>query len=86
MHNDLPSLILDMIGIIDAETDRGKVENYSPEEREDRATFCHIVKDVEKFLSERLMKERLEIDTLNEAGTIKTKIFYTKFIKVKTKL
>lgn len=83
MHDDLPSLILDIIGIVDAETSNGLNDNHS---QEDRTAFCHIVKDVEKFIPEKFLKERLEIDTLQEVGTIKNKIFYTKFIKVKTKL
>lgn len=81
MHADLPSLILDIIGIVDAETSTG-----SNEASEERSAFCDIVKDVEKFLTDKLLKERLEIDTLQDVGTIKNKIFYTKFIKVKTKL
>lgn len=83
MHDDLPSLILDIIGIVDAETSNGLNDNNS---QDDRTAFCHIVKDVEKFIPEKLLKERLEIDTLQDVGTIKNKIFYTKFIKVKTKL
>lgn len=82
MHADLPAIILDIVGIIDAETSSGLTENL----QEDRAAFCMIVKEVEKFLSEKLLKERLEIDTLQDVGTIKNKNFYTKFIKVKTKL
>lgn len=83
MHDDLPSLLLDIIGIVDAETSNGLNDNSS---QEDRTAFCQIVKDVEKFIPEKLLKERLEIDTLQDVGTIKNKIFYTKFIKVKTKL
>lgn len=82
MHADMPSVILDIVGIFDAETSNGSTENSQGE----RHAFCHIVKDFEKFLSEKLLKERLEIDTLQDIGTIKNKIFYTKFIKVKTKL
>lgn len=82
MHNDLPSIILDIISIMDAETSSG-VGDASQDERN---IFCSIVKDTEKFLSEKLLKERLEIDTLQDVGTVKNRIFYTKFIKVKTKL
>jgi len=39
-----------------------------------------------QFLSDKLLKERLEIDTLQDVGTLKNRNFYTKFIKVKTKL
>lgn len=79
MHADFPSIILDIIGIFDAET---SCEGQS----EQRTAFCAIVRDSERFLSEKLLKERLEIDTLQEVGTIKNNSFYTKFIKVKTKL
>lgn len=79
MHTDFPSIILDIIGIVDAETSTDGQADV-------RATFCSIVKDIEKFLSEKLLKERLEIDTLQDVGTIKNNSFYTKFIKVKTKL
>lgn len=83
MHTDLPSVILDIIGIFDAETANGLGDSSTPEER---SAFCDIVKDIEKFLSEKLLKERLEIDTLQEVGLVKNNSFYTKFIKVKTKL
>lgn len=39
-----------------------------------------------QFLSDKLLKERLEIDTLQEVGVLKNNTFYSKFIKVKTKL
>lgn len=84
MHTDLPSLILDTIGIFDAETANSLNDNSHPSE--ERIAFCEIARDAEKILSEKLLKERLEIDTLNEVGLIKNNNFYTKFIKVKTKL
>ncbi|XP_034243902.1 THO complex subunit 2 isoform X2 [Thrips palmi] len=79
LHPDLPSLILDVFCILDAET-------CSSEVSEERLRFHFLLKESEKFLSDRLLKERGEIDTLQEVGTLKTKAFYTKFIKVKTKL
>ncbi|GAB0096451.1 THO complex subunit 2 [Sergentomyia squamirostris] len=82
LHSDMPSIILDVIGVLDAETSA----NSGDPSQEERQTFCHIVKATEKFLSEKLLKERLEIDTLQEVGTVKNRNFYTKFIKVKTKL
>lgn len=39
-----------------------------------------------QFLTDRILKERLEIETLQDVGTLKNKHFQTKFIKVKTKL
>lgn len=83
MHAELPSVILDIIGIFDAETASGLGESSTPE---DRTAFIDILKDAQKFLSEKLLKERLEIDTLQDIGAIKNNNFYTKFIKVKTKL
>lgn len=87
MHTDLPSIILDVIGIFDAETSNGLGDNSSQEER---IIFCDIVKKLGELLSDKLLKERLDIDTLQEAGIIKTQNnvnnFYQRFIKVKTKL
>ncbi|XP_008557478.1 THO complex subunit 2 isoform X2 [Microplitis demolitor] len=51
-----------------------------------RNNFYYIVKESEKFLTDRILKERLEIDTLQDVGTLKNRNFHTKFIKVKTKL
>lgn len=79
MHNDMPSIILDVIGVLDAETSAAASQD-------ERTAFCNIVYDTEKFLSDKLLKERLEIDTLQDVGTVKNRIFYSKFIKVKTKL
>ncbi|KDR14733.1 THO complex subunit 2 [Zootermopsis nevadensis] len=80
LHSDMPSIILDVVSVIDAET--SCAENNGDE----RQRFCFIVKETEKFLSDKLLKERLEIDTLQDVGTLKNRNFYTKFIKVKTKL
>ncbi|XP_068627551.1 THO complex subunit 2 [Battus philenor] len=79
LHADVPSIILDVICILDAET---CIEVQS----EERTNFCYIVKELESFISDKLLKERLEIDTLQDVGTLKNKNFYTKFIKIKTKL
>lgn len=81
LHWDLPSIILDVVNIIDAETSL-----MNDVFQDERLIFCQIVKDVDKIISDKLLKERLEIDTLQEVGTVKNKVFYTKFIKIKTKL
>lgn len=83
MHEDLPSVITDVIGIFDAETSSGLGDNSAQDER---AVFRDIAKETEKFLSDKLIKERLEIDTLQEIKTVQNNTFYTRFIKVKTKL
>ncbi|XP_022828903.1 THO complex subunit 2 isoform X1 [Spodoptera litura] len=79
LHADIPSVILDVVSVLDAET-------CSDVQSEERTNFCYIVRELESFLSDKLLKERLEIDTLQDAGTLKNKLFYTKFIKIKTKL
>lgn len=79
LHADIASIILDVVCVLDAET---CLEPQS----DDRANFCYLVHEMESFLSEKLLKERLEIDTLRDVGTLKNKLFYTKFIKIKTKL
>ncbi|KAF2879485.1 hypothetical protein ILUMI_26680 [Ignelater luminosus] len=82
LHNDVPPLICDVLNIADAET--SVFENH--EESKERHIFSYIVRECEKFLSDKLLKERLEIDTLQEVGVLKNRNFYTKFIKIKTKL
>ncbi|KAF4523128.1 hypothetical protein B566_EDAN003143, partial [Ephemera danica] len=53
---------------------------------EDMAAIVTDILGIIDYLSEKLLKERLEIETLQEVGTLKNRNFYTKFIKVKTKL
>lgn len=82
LHKDVPAIILDVLNIVDAETsDAGSGDGTKT-----RNNFCQLVKDCDKVLSDKLLKERLEIDTLQEVGVLKNRSFYTKFIKVKTKL
>ncbi|KAL4708817.1 hypothetical protein ACJJTC_011781 [Scirpophaga incertulas] len=79
LHADIPSIVLDVVCVLDAET-------YTDIQSEERTNFCYIVRELESFISDKLLKERLEIDTLQDVGTLKNKNFYTKFIKIKTKL
>lgn len=79
LHMDIPSIILDIFNILDSET-------LCSEVTEERNNFCTIVKESERVIPEKLLKERLEIDTLQDVGTLKNKNFYTKFIRIKTKL
>ncbi|KAG6465042.1 hypothetical protein O3G_MSEX014901 [Manduca sexta] len=79
LHADIPSIALDVVCVLDAET-------CHDVQSEERTNFCNIVRELEGFLSDKLLKERLEIDTLQDVGTLKNKNFYTKFIKIKTKL
>ncbi|XP_033174015.1 THO complex subunit 2 isoform X2 [Drosophila mauritiana] len=81
LHADFPSLIVDVVNILDSETSL-----ITDGFQEERHAFVQLVKDLERVVPESLLKERLEIDTLQEAGIVKNKSFYSKFIKVKTKL
>ncbi|KAH8289887.1 hypothetical protein KR018_000182 [Drosophila ironensis] len=81
LHPDMASLIVDVVNILDSETSL-MTEGL----QEERHAFVQLVKDMDKIVSEGLLKERLEIDTLQEVGIVKNKSFYSKFIKVKTKL
>ncbi|XP_036222766.2 THO complex subunit 2 [Bactrocera oleae] len=81
LHTDFPSVILDIVNILDAETSL-----MTDGIQEERLMFSQIIKDLDKVISDKLIKERLEIDTLQDVGIVKNKVFYTKFIKIKTKL
>ncbi|XP_020805921.1 LOW QUALITY PROTEIN: THO complex subunit 2 [Drosophila serrata] len=81
LNEGLPSLIVDVINILDSETSL-MTEGL----HEERHAFVQLVKDMDKVVPESLLKERLEIDTLQDVGIVKNKSFYSKFIKVKTKL
>ena len=74
------------------------------EKKDERSRLVGLVREIERFLSDGLVKvwrenaeikyyyltksqERLEIDTLGDAGILKhTKKFFTTIIKLKTKL
>jgi THO complex subunit 2 len=70
---------MDIFQVLDIETQPNG--EYSTKER---LIFGSIVKDSEKIFSDKLLKERLETDTLQEFGIV-NKNFYGKFIKLKTK-
>ncbi|XP_046643816.1 THO complex subunit 2-like isoform X8 [Daphnia pulicaria] len=80
LHGDLASLTLDVLNVIDHET-------LVNENNDERQKLCSMLKELENWLSDSMIKERLEIDTLQDCSLLKTKkIFYSRFIKVKTKL
>ncbi|XP_044012120.1 THO complex subunit 2 [Aphidius gifuensis] len=76
INSAMPSAIVDLFTLIDAEGHTNDIRN----------NFNYIVKECEKFLTDRILMERLEIDTLQDVGTLKDRNFHTKFIRVKTKL
>ena len=57
------------------------------EKKDERARYISLVREIERFLSDGLVKERMEIDTLGECGILRQpKKFFTTVIKLKTKL
>ncbi|XP_014219414.1 THO complex subunit 2 isoform X2 [Copidosoma floridanum] len=75
VDGSIPSAIVDLFTLIDTEV-----------QGENRSNFYFIVRESEKFLTDKILKERLDTDTLQDVGTLKNLNFQTKFIKVKTKL
>ena len=80
MQPEMGCLIVDILSLVDTET-------MLIGGKEERERFIHLLKDSERFLSEGTLKERMEIDTLGEAGIVKnSKKFFTTVIKMKTKM
>ena len=80
MQPQMGCLIVDILSLIDTET-------MLIGGKDERDRFIHILKDAQKILSEGILKERMEIDTLGEAGIVKMpKKFFTTVIKMKTKM
>lgn len=81
-HNkDLGSVVIDVLALIDTET------TMMPERKEERERFIILLRESDRYVPEEIMKERLDIDTLGEAGILKNpKKFFNTVIKLKTKL
>merc|ERR1719481_1471648 len=80
-HSEVASIVTDVLAIVDTET------GLAEEKKDERARYISMVRELERFLSDGLVKERMEIDTLGEAGILKhPKKFFTTVIKLKTKL
>uniref|UniRef100_A0A8D8ZLW5 THO complex subunit 2 n=1 Tax=Cacopsylla melanoneura TaxID=428564 RepID=A0A8D8ZLW5_9HEMI len=80
LHPDMNSFILDMFNVFDVET------SLLDQNAKERVNLSAIIKASELIVTEKLMKERLEIDSLQEMKILTNRNFYSKFIKVKTKL
>ena len=82
LHPEMGSTIVDVLALADTETNTVPTTN-----KEERDRLVAIVRESEKYLSESALKERMDIDTLGEAGVVKnSKKFFTTVIKTKTKL
>ena len=73
--------LTDDFPVVDTET------VLAEEKKDERARYISLVREIERFLSDGLVKERMEIDTLGECGILRQpKKFFTTVIKLKTKL
>lgn len=81
LNNQLPSLIADILVVLDAESQC--CESHSLRDRYfNLLRFCN-----NKIVPEFILKERLEFETLGDAGIMKLlRSTQTKFIKTKTRL
>ncbi len=78
------SVVVDSFAIIDVEVSMIASEKEKEEVRE---RMLKVLKDCERYLSVDALKERMEIETLGDAGIIKnSKKFFSTVIKTKTKL
>lgn len=81
LNSEVANLVTDIIAIVDTET------GLAEDKKDERSRLTATVREIERFLSDGLVKERLEIDTLGECGILKhPKKFFTTVIKLKTKL
>ena len=84
LHKEIGSIIIDTFALIDLEASM-VVNEKEKEEVRDR--LLSVLKECERYLSTDTLKERMEIETLGEAGIVKnSKKFFSTVIKTKTKL
>jgi len=87
LQHEVASVVVDVIAIIDTETGLVEERKRNEQEKAERNKLAGIIREAEKYLSDGLVKERLEIDTLGESAILKyPKKFFTTVIKLKTKL
>ncbi|VVC38245.1 THO complex, subunitTHOC2, C-terminal,THO complex subunit 2, N-terminal domain,THO complex [Cinara cedri] len=75
---EIVSVVMDVFNYLDTETALTDAES-------EREQFGIFVRGSQKLLTDKLLKERLEIDSLKDIKLLNN-IFSTKFIKIKTKL
>ncbi|RMX55597.1 hypothetical protein pdam_00001751, partial [Pocillopora damicornis] len=80
VHSGCSSLLADLICILD-------VESQCTEDKPSRERFLSLVGACVGLVPEVLLKERLEVETLDSLGIIQsTKAFNQKYVRTKTKL
>ena len=84
IHNEVGSVIIDALCLVDIEASMLVNEKEKEEVRERLLLF---LKESERYLCADTMKERMEIETLGSASIVKnSKKFFQFVIKTKTKL
>ncbi|GFQ66742.1 THO complex subunit 2 [Trichonephila clavata] len=82
LHPELPSLVADILNVLDTETQCCEPNHPSRERFFNLLRYCN-----NKIVPEFILKERLDFDTLGDAGIMKLlRNVQTKFIKTKTRL
>ncbi|XP_064481885.1 THO complex subunit 2-like isoform X2 [Ornithodoros turicata] len=80
INQQVPSMLADVIFLLDMDTQA--VEN-----RDHRERYLWLIGGCAKIIPESLLKERLDTETLGDAGIIKnSRVALTKFVKIKTRL
>ena len=81
---ELTSAVVDVFALVDLET---LAASNSGKKDEIREKFVGLLRESEKYLPEMTLKERMDMDTLGEAGILtNAKKFFNSIIKQKTKL
>ncbi|XP_064404641.1 THO complex subunit 2-like isoform X2 [Halichondria panicea] len=80
LDTDLPSVLSDLLAVLDAET-------ISNENKDERTAFVSVTTALMKTVGEPLLKERLEMETLEQVSLVPSaRNFNQKYVKTKTKL
>ncbi|XP_070391314.1 THO complex subunit 2 isoform X1 [Dermacentor albipictus] len=80
LHPEISSMLVDLVFLLDFET-------LSGENRDQRDRFHWLLAGCAKVVPDALLKERIEIESLGDAGIVRnSRTTATKFVKIKTRL
>nr|XP_037284733.1 THO complex subunit 2-like [Rhipicephalus microplus] len=80
LHPEISSMLADLVFLLDLET-------LSTENRDQRDRFHWLLAGCAKVIPDALLKERIEIESLGDAGIVRnSRTTGTKFVKIKTRL
>ncbi|XP_038056507.1 THO complex subunit 2-like [Patiria miniata] len=87
MHAGVSSLIADIFSIVDIETTCLETKpETDAETKSERENMLELLKKCKVFLTEPVLKERMEYETLGEVKIIKKDTFKQKYVRLKTKV